>query len=345
MSISSIADFPSTIGAQASQSNYGAINNYGIEISLGWNDKIGRDFKYHVNVNTGFSDNKVIKYPWTPAATRALDDMMPNQRSDRGLWGYECIGMFRSNQEIAEYFAENNLVTYMGRTQANVYPGMLIYKDIRGSQKPDGTYYAPGDPNDPKGNIVDSNDRIKISNRSNNIYGFTLNFGGEWKSLSLSGQLGASWGSYTLLNANARGIKSVVSTGTGYDVMQYTNLPSFYSGNMFVYQDVLDAQGRVVANQNRDAKYPNLAFSVNSEASTFWKVSNTNVLLRNLTIAFALPKVWLNKIGVDNCRLNLTGQNLLEFFNPYPDKFMSPNSSYSAYPALRKFTLGVNISF
>ena len=346
MAITNLPDYPGTVGATASPSNYGSIDNYGVEVSLGWSDKIGQDFKYHININTGYSDNKIIKYPWVDASTRALTDLVPNQRADRGVWGYECIGMFRSNQDIAEYFAEKNLTTYMGKTQAQVFPGMLIYNDVRGSQKADGSYYAPGDPNDPAGNKIDDNDRIKISNRSNNIYGFTLNFGGEYKSLSFSAQFGASWGSYTMMPTEAISNKSIVSTATGYDVMQYTNLPSFWSGNMFVYEDVLDAQGRVVAEQNRNAKYPNLRFAdVNSVASTFWRVNNANVMLRNLTIAYVLPKAWVNKVGIESCRVNITGQNLLEFYNPYPDKFMSPNSPYSTYPTLRIITMGLNVSF
>jgi len=346
MAITNWENYPATVGANPSPSNYGAYDQFGIEISLGWNDKIGKDAKYYVKINTGLSDDKVIDYPWANTTMPTLDAVMPNQRSDRGLWGYQCIGMFRSNQEIAEYFAENNLVTYMGKSQADVHPGMLIYKNIRGSQKTDGTYYAPGDPNDPAGNVIDANDRIKISNRSNNIYGFTLNFGGEYKSLSISAQLGASWGSYTMMPTYAINTKSVVSTASGYDVMQYTDLPSFWSGNMFNYQDVLDAQGNVVAPQNLDAKYPNLRFAdVNGVASTFWKVNNANVFLRNITLAYTLPKVWVSKVGVESCRINITGQNIMEFYNPYPDKFMSPNSPYSTYPLLRKITLGLNVSF
>jgi TonB-linked SusC/RagA family outer membrane protein len=346
MSISNAPDYPTTVGANASPSNYGATDNYGVELSLSWRDKIGKDVKYYVKLNTGYNDNKILIYPFSNISTRELDAVMPNERSDRGLWGYECIGMFRSYQEIAEYFAEKNLTTYMGKTQADVHPGILIYNDVRGSQKSDGTYYAVGDPNDPEGNKIDGNDRIKISNRSGNIYGFTLNFGGEYKSFSLSAQLGASWGSYTMMPSQSIKNQSVVSTSSGYSVMEYTNLPSFWTGNMFVYQDVLDAQGRVVAEQNRDAIYPNLRFAdVNSVASTFWRVSNTNVMLRNVTLAYSLPKPWMKALGIESCRINITGQNLIDFYNPYPDNFMSQNSSYSVYPTLRKITMGLNVSF
>ncbi|MDP4272561.1 MAG: SusC/RagA family TonB-linked outer membrane protein, partial [Bacteroidota bacterium] len=101
MAITDAPSYPSTVGALASASNYGSIDNYGIEISLGWRDKIGKDFKYYVRLNTGYSDNKILKAPWKDAAARELDDIVPNGRADRGLWGYQAIGMFRSYQEIA----------------------------------------------------------------------------------------------------------------------------------------------------------------------------------------------------------------------------------------------------
>lgn len=346
MAITNAPDYPSTVGALASASNYGSIDNYGIEFSLGWRDNIGKDFKYNIRLNTGYSDNKILKAPWEDESTRELDGLVPNERADRGRWGYSCIGMFQSYQEIAEYFQANNLSTYLGRTQADIHPGMLIYRDVRGSQKADGTYYAPGDPNDPEPNVIDKNDRVQISKYSSNPYGFTINLGAQYKNLSLSAQLGASWGSYTMMPSEAISNKSIVSTASGYDVMQYTNLPTFWSGNMFVYEDVYDDQGNIVAAQNKDARYPNLRFQgINGIASTFWKVNNANMQLRNITLAYSLPKVWLSKVGVESFRVNITGQNILNFYNPYPDKFMSPMTSYSTYPTLRKITMGVNISF
>jgi len=348
MTIGADQGFLGTIGAQASPYNYGAVNDYGMEFALRWRDKVNSDIKYSVGVNTSWNDNRIIKYPWIDIAQRGLDGVEPNQRSDRGLWGYECIGMFRSYQEIAEYFKENNISTYVGLAQQNVHPGMLIYRNVRGSRKADGTYFDAGDPNDPVSNRVDANDFVKISNRTSNIYGFTLNLGGEYKSFSISTQLSANWGSYIMMPGSTRGINNPVASSLSsdsYNVMQYTNLPSFWAGNMFVYEDVLDAQGRVVAAQNLDAKYPNLRYSLNSQNSTFWRINAANVFLRNLTVAYTLPKAWANKAGLESCRLNLTGQNLLDFYNPYPDKFMSRNSNYDRYPTLRRFTLGVNVSF
>ena len=79
----------------------------------------------------------------------------------------------------------------MGLTKDKVRPGMLIYKDVRGAQQPDGTYAAPD-------GIVDKdNDQVHLSNRSN-PWGFTTNLSAEWKGISISAQLSASWGGIVL---------------------------------------------------------------------------------------------------------------------------------------------------
>lgn len=330
-------EFPSTVGSQPTAENFGSLDTYGVELTMGWRDNIGKDFKYRVSVNTGYSDNKMLDMYW-PAMIK-LYEQHPNQRTDLGEWGLECLGMFRTKQEIEEYFDKYHITNYMGMTKDDVRPGMLIYKDIRGPQNADGSYQeADG--------IVDKEvDLVNISNRSN-PYGLTVNLGGEWKGLSFSAQLSAGWGGYSFLPKSARSIQNSIKSSGDYKDMEYTNLPSFWADNMYVYDDVLDANGNVVASANRDARYPNLRYSVNNETSTFWKISGTRITLRNVTIAYALPKVWVQKVGVSSCRFNLTGQNLLSLYNPYPDNFMDPlDGNYGNYSNLRKITMGVNVSF
>jgi len=247
------------------------------------------------------------------------------------VWGYECIGMFRTYQDIEEYFAVNKITSYLGNTKDNIHPGMLIYRDVRGQRNADGTYgEADG--------VIDQNDYVKISNRANNPYGLTFNFGASYKNFSFSAQFGASWGAYALVQTDLRQEK--------YDDLEYKNVSAMWK-DMYVYEDVLDAGGNVVAPMNRSAKYPNLRYSaINGQASTFWKVSAASVRLRNLTVAYSLPKEWTNRIGISSCRLNLTAQNLLNFYNPYPDGVWSTwGGTYGRYPNLRKVTLGVNVSF
>lgn len=331
-------DFPTTVGTKPTAENFGAIDDYGVELTAGWKDKIGKDFSYFIKLMTGYGDNKVITMYWPSLIT--IDGQHPNQRVDLGTWGLDCIGMFRSYQQIAEYVAQYHITNYLGISPDKIRPGMLIYRDVRGPQNADGSYQKPD------GVINATTDIVKISNRASNPYGFTTNLGGEWKGISFSAQLAANWGGYTLVPKAARAGLSTVSSSNSYNDLQYNSLPSFWANNMFNYSNVTDASGNIVAAQNLNAKYPNLQYSgINSQNSTFWEISTTRVVFRTMTLAYSLPKSFVKKLNVESCRFNVTGQNLLSLFNPYPDNFMDPLTSYGSYPTLRTITMGVNVSF
>ena len=326
----SSATIPGTVGTVSAPTNYGKMDSWGYELSLTWRDKIGKDFKYKVGINTGYRDNKVLLMPWED--DEAYRQIRRGDRTDRGAWGMQCIGMFRSFQEIYEYFEKYNITSYMGNTLDDMRPGMLIYKDIRGAyNKETGTYDGPD------GIVKEEDDKVQLSHRGN-PYGFTANLSAEWKGLAITAQLGASWGGYRFVDSNA------LNPGNKFE---YTNMPSFWNpDNMFVYEDIYDASGNLLMKANRNGNLPNLKYAdVNSVQSSFWRVSDTRVTLNRLTLAYSLPKSWLKPFGIDGMRLNVTGQNLLSFYNPNPDNYIDTMCSYGSYPRLRKWTVGVNVSF
>ena len=53
--------YPTTVGTQATPENFGEVDTYGLELTLNWKDKIGKDFSYWVKMTTGYSDNKIKK--------------------------------------------------------------------------------------------------------------------------------------------------------------------------------------------------------------------------------------------------------------------------------------------
>lgn len=321
-----------TIGTQSASVNLGEMDSWGYELGVTWRDKIGKDFKYKIGINTGYHDNKVLNMDWE--TDYLYRQIRKGGRTDIGLWGLQCIGMFRSFQDIEEYFAENNITSYLGMNKDEVRPGMLIYKDVRGAQKPDGTYEGPN------GVVRADEDQVCLSNRTN-PYGVTMNLGADWKGFSLTAQLNASWGGYSFIDGAA------LESGDGVGDLEFTNMPSFWNvDNMYSYQDVYDAAGNLVVKENRNGSLPNLQYqSVNARTSSFWRVSGTRVRLNRLTLAYTIPSNLVKKIGIQSARVNITGQNLLSFYNPYPDNYIDPMCSYGSYPVLRQFTVGVNLSF
>ena len=346
MLLSFSGTIPTTVGASGAPQNYGEMNSWGTEISVTWRDKIGKDFKYKVQLNTGFSDNKVLKAEWPDRDF--FMKLIEGERTDRGSWGYQCIGMFRNYQDIEEYFNQYNITKYMGMTKDQVRPGMLIYKDVRGQLKADADNYQGADKYDGPDGIVSDLDQVRLSDRSN-PYHFTLNLNGEYKDFSLTAQLGASWGGYSFVPGSALAPNDGVSANNnlGYKRLEYVNMPSFWNpDNMYVYEDIYDAAGNLLQAANHEAAYPNLRWaSVNSQTSSFWRVSGTRITLNRVTLAYKIPKSICKFVGIASARVNVTGQNLLSLYNPYPDNFIDPMMSYGTYPALRKFTIGLNVSF
>ncbi len=334
MLLNLVQDVPATVGSQSASTNVGEMNSWGWELGITWRDKIGKDFKYRIGLNTGYHDNEVLNMDFTTKPNELYRSIQPGSRTDIGLWGMQCIGMFRSFQDIEEYFAKYNITSYMGMSKDKVRPGMLIYKDVRGAYDQEtGTYGGPD-------GIVDRElDQVCLSNRSN-PYGFTINAHAEWKGISLTTQFGASWGGYTTLPSAAISVPSNSN-------LEFYNMPSFWNpDNMYVYQDIYDGKGNLIMKQNLEAQYPNLAYGINSVVSSFWRISAASVRLSRLTLAYTFPNAWFKAVGVKNVRLNITGQNLINFYNPYPEKFTSPMAgTYGNYPNLRRWDVGINLSF
>eukprot|EP01133_Synstelium_polycarpum_P017837 gene17837-21270_t len=84
-----------------------------------------------------------------------------------------------------------------------------------------------------------------------------------------------------------------------------------------------------------------------TQASTRFLYSATYARLKNVTVGYRLPKTLTDKIGLQNLKFTLSGENLLTF---YGHKGMDPEqtvngATYYRYPAIRTFSAGVNLTF
>jgi len=326
----SSATLPGTVGIYPAPENYAELDMWGLESVVGWRQRFNKDMYLSARVGLSYSDNKVLKF-FEPKQTR-FQDRVVGERTDRGTWGLSSIGMFKSYQEIEEYFAHYNITNYLGLTKQQVQPGMLIYEDVRGAKDAEGNFTAPD------GIINTEDDIVKISNRSSNPYSANANLNFVWKEFSINATFQASWGSYTLMPSSLR--------GESFGDLQTTNINGMWS-DMFVYDDYFDADGNQLVWSNRGGSLPNIRYSsINSQSSTYWRISGTEILLRNITLAWTFPKDFVKRLGMSNIRLNCTVQNAFSFFNPIPNNAWNDFAgSYGKYPACRKYNLGLNVTF
>ena len=326
-------EMPGTVGTYPAPENYSEQDLWGYELIAGWRQRINKDMYVSTRLGFSYNDNKVLKYPWEQKIKP--NSIIYGERSDRGLWGLSCLGMFRTYQEIEEYFQKYHITEYLGMSQSQVHPGMLIYEDIRGEYDEETGQYDPN----PDGKIKADDDIVQISKRQSNPYRTNLNLNFVWKSFSLNATLQAEWGAYRMMPNMYK---------EKFDNLEKENVSAMWN-DMFIYEDVLDAQGNVIAAANPDGRWPNFGYtkaSVNSQTSTFWKMSAAEIYLRNITLAYTVPKNAVKAIGLSNIRFNVTIQNALSLYNACPDGYWDNFAgSYGSYPVTRKITFGMNVTF
>ena len=120
-------------GILPTYSNVGSIRNRGFEFQVNWNDHIG-EFTYGVTVTGSTYKNTVLDFgnqiitgsQWMSGSTHRGEKGQPLGY----FYGYQVVGIFQSDAQIAEYNGKNN----QGKPyQANAKPGDLIYADTDGN--------------------------------------------------------------------------------------------------------------------------------------------------------------------------------------------------------------------
>ena len=212
---------------------------------------------------------------------------------------------------------------YLGvKDVSQLKPGMLAYQDLGGVLNEDGTQSGPD------GRIAKTQDYAKL-NKSGKTYGFTTKLGVEWKGISFNMMIATSWGGYRQIDVNK------ITTSSG-DML--------WTPDSF-WKDMFDERN------NTTGKYPNLGLDNRISGSViapsdFWSISTFRCYIRNLSIGYTLPKAWLSPLKIQSAKLSLTGNNLWDFYNPYPDHYRNMYcGTTSLYPILRTWSLGVNVSF
>ena len=137
---------PSEFGLNAPYSNLLKMKNQGMDIMAGYQDGNG-DFHWGIDVNLSYSKNKVLEMG---DSERWIENNTVTYLNDRYQlpFGYEAIGLFQSEEEIAN-----------SPNQGNVLPGNIKYKDQNGD------------------NIIDGEDRVVLNRKIPLNFGMNLSFG------------------------------------------------------------------------------------------------------------------------------------------------------------------------
>lgn len=314
---------PSEIGFSWPQENLNSDMVRGFDASLVWTDKIN-DFHYSVGGNITYAR----EYTWNqykPTFTNSRNYYVYNQhhRYSGSSWEFNCIGQFKSWEEIAAYPVDID-----GKGNSTLRPGDLIYEDVNGDgiitnddQKPIGHKGYDGS--------------AKGDDSRTPLLNFNFNLSMAWKGFDLAADFAGMAFFTKYFNWEAR----FPFHGDG-------NTFQYYMGDQWSLSDPWNAESELIPGKYPTMLYGNSGHS-NYLASTFWSEEMWFLKLRNLQIGYTLPEKWSKKIYMNRVRVYCLMQNLFSFDNMH--KYgLDPELTTvqgSSYPTTRVVNIGFNITF
>lgn len=301
------ASLPNTFGSSLPQENLNSDDYRGFEITLGHTNQI-RDFRYSIKGNMSFTriKNVYIEQADPINSYRYWKDF----RSDRWQnleFGYNCVGQFQNQSEIDNWAIQD------GAGNTTLSPGDLKYEDLNG----DG--------------VIDDYDTQPIG-RSNQpeIY-FGLDIAADWKGFDLS-----------ILMQGATNYARYMDGAMGMPLMNGSSSLEVFM-DRWHRADLYDPNSEWIP-----GKYPSTYSSgkpSNIRRSTFNLINSYYMRVKNIELGYTFPKALIQKSGISNLRVFVSGNNVLTFTNlPYGDP-EAPSSDRILYPQLRIWNFGVNLTF
>ncbi len=303
---------PTVLGFTVPKANLGEVKSWGWEISLKWNDKIGKNFRYWAGVNLSYNQSEVIE-----------KKEEPQSNAYRMLKGHRIGADKTAGYKFFEYFSENTAANYEKKygepfpTQlvSNLRPGDCTYVDLNHDGK------------------IDSQDvTLELGYTEDPEYTLGVNFGFSWKRLSVNTQWTGAWNVSRVLGGVFR--------------YPFYTASTFERGGLLKYQ--VD-NSWTEENPDPNAKYPRISLDhgkVNNYQNTdLYMVDAKYVRLKTLQITYDFKFPFMKKVGLTNMQLGLSGYNLLTF-TPFiwgdPETRVDDGPSY---PLQRTYTLTLKLGF
>lgn len=323
---------PAVLGTSSPKGNYADLRTRGLELSLEWKDRIAwqKSLDYSVKLVLSDSQAEITRYN---NPNGLIDNVYYKGAKVGEIWGYEIVGLFQDENEIASWADQSYMKTSQG--QKIWLPGDMKYADLN----------QDGKINDGK-RTVDEHGDMRVIGNTTPRWRFGVNLSASWNNFFLTaffqGVGHRDW--YPSVECNAF---------WGMYNRPYNMLPVHIYENHWT-EETPDAyfprfRGYLATSTNGVLRMPNTRYLQNA----------AYVRLKNLTFGYDIPKEVLEKVGIAKCQLFFSGQNLWTWSpihritkNIDPEVISGSDAEVAtgkgdgnAYPMLRSCSLGVTIGF
>lgn len=158
--VTSGTPLPAVLGTGAPQANTADLKTTGWELSMGWRDRVNKDFSYDVSFVLSDYQAEITKFnnPQNLLSTHYVGKKWGE------IWGLVTEGLFQSAEEVSAHADQSEI--YGG----GWYPGDVKYKDLNGD----------GKINKGKNTLDDPGDQ-KIIGNSEPRYSYGIKGGLQWR--------------------------------------------------------------------------------------------------------------------------------------------------------------------
>lgn len=299
------------VGQNSPQLNLGIVDNKGIDLEIGWNDKIGKDFSYHFRPNFSFARNQI---KFMNEVDRIAPDGTPVPYANRTGKRINEQFLYQFDHFVKNQAEADQLNTAVFQPWGKLIPGDVVYKDQNGD-----------------GKITDQEDRIAMGNPRNPEIQFGIPMGFEYKGFDMSLLFqGATLCSVQLTDAAAWDFPTY-----GQDIIGRVK-------DMHLNRWTPATAATATYPALHYGPYPN---NKNSNSSLFL-ADASYVRLKSMEIGYSIPVSILQRIGFTKTRFYIQGLNLftLDKLKKY-DVDPETNTGGDWYPIQRVVSLGVDVTF
>ncbi|WP_108820967.1 TonB-dependent receptor [Dysgonomonas sp. Marseille-P4361] len=288
------------------KSNIGELENYGYEFEISYNKQVTPDFFISVNANMSTNNNKITSHD-----EAMYDDSYAYQYRNTGYqigqqWGY----LVDWDSPGKGYWTSQEEIDQSGVKYPNPpRPGDLVFKDLNGDGE------------------ISEKDHAPIG-FSGSVPGYNYGFGLDTKYRDFD------------FSIFFTGVGDIKTYWYGLGVNEVEGKGTYYKYHKNAWTSERYANGEKIT-------YPALSSksNYNHSSNEFFVQNRAFLRLRNLEIGYTIPKGFLSKIGVNDLRVYVTGQNLFVWDKLLIDQYDPEAEHPRKYPIQKVLGFGVNVTF